>query len=322
VERTPHNSRAQPTTLTATMSHCLSIIGVPFSGGQPKAGVDRAPHELRNAGLIQLIQSAGWKVTHDEEIPIPKQFPEDTFHKAKRHHLVGSVCRQVCAAVSARARAGDFVLTVGGDHSIAAGSIAGILANQPDTFVVWVDAHADINTPEISESGNIHGMPLALLAHLCGKIPGFEYLDDVPPFNLQNLVYIGLRDVDPGEKEIMETRGVQGFYMHDVQSIGITSIMEKVVQYSGNKRIHLSFDVDGIDPEYMPATGTPVGAGLSQQDGEYICKRLASTERVRSFDLVEVNPELGDEQGKRKTLANSLLLVENLLTRQAVINAH
>lgn len=300
------------------MSTNLSIVGAPFNGGQPKSGVEKGPSELRKAGLVPVIERAGWRVAHDTDITIPEPPAEDGFNGdglAKRPRFVGGVCLSLYGEVVARARAGDFVLTVGGDHSIAAGSIAGILAVQPETFIVWVDAHADINTPSTSESGNIHGMPVALLAHLCGKVPGFEYLDESKPLNLGNIVYIGLRDVDDGEKKILSDHKVRAFFMSDIIPQGIEKVMEKVVEYTGSRPIHLSFDVDGLDPAYMPATGTPVGAGLSLQDGQYICKRLASTHRVRSFDLVEVNPDLSDEQGKQSTTKNSLLLVESLLKR-------
>jgi len=298
-----------------TAMSTLSIIGVPFNGGQPRGGVEKGPGELQKAGLVSVVEKAGWKVVHNENIPIPAPPADDDFTGAKRPRFVGAVCADLCAAASARARAGDFVLTVGGDHSIAAGSIAGILAAQPDTFVVWVDAHADINTPATSDSGNIHGMPVALLARLCGKVPGFEYLDDKPALKLENIVYIGLRDVDAGEKKLLAEHKVRAFFMSDVTPVGIKGVMEKVLEYAGSRPIHLSFDVDGLDPEYMPSTGTPVKEGLSLQDGQYICKSLASTQRVRSFDLVEVNPDLGDEQGRQNTCKNSLLLVESLLTR-------
>lgn len=296
----------------------VSIIGAPFNGGQPKVGVETGPKELRNAGLVPVLQKAGWEVAHDEDISIGALSSDDSFSGkglARNPRYVGAVCRDLCNAVAARAKAGDFVLTLGGDHSVAAGSIAGILSVRPETFIVWVDAHADINSPETSESGNIHGMPVALLAHLCGKVPGFEYLDSQAPLNLENLVYIGLRDVDLGEKQTLAKHNVRAFFMSDVLSVGIKVVMEKVVEYSGNRPIHLSFDVDGLDPDVMPATGTPVSAGLGLQDGEYICTSLAATRRVQSFDLVEVNPALSDEQGKQVTCTNSLLLVQSLFTR-------
>eukprot|EP00026_Physarum_polycephalum_P012245 Phypoly_transcript_12535.p1 GENE.Phypoly_transcript_12535~~Phypoly_transcript_12535.p1 ORF type:complete len:310 (+),score=56.02 Phypoly_transcript_12535:77-1006(+) len=293
----------------------ISIVGVPFNGGQPKTGVEKAPAVLREAGLVSTLTKAGWKVTHDKDIDVPTGISaeDDTHPGARRPRYVGAVCHNLYNMVEARAKAGDFVLTIGGDHSIAAGSIAGILAVRPETFVVWVDAHADINSPATSDSGNIHGMPVALLAQVCGKIPGFEYLEKLTPFNLENIVYIGLRDVDKGERKLLEEKNIKAFFMEDVKKMGIAKVMEKVLQASGSRPIHLSFDVDGIDPKYIPSTGTPVDSGLSLEDSLYICKQLAATRRVNSFDLVEINLELGNAQDQALTRENSLKLVDGLL---------
>jgi len=301
------------------MTRPISIIGAPFNGGQSKTGVEKAPAVLREVGLLTELTRAGWEVAYNADVPVGILDLEDIHPGAKRPRQVGAVCRELYTIAEARAKAGDFVFTIGGDHSVAAGSIAGVLSVRPDTFVVWVDAHADINTPLTSDSGNIHGMPVALLAHLCGKIPGFEYLEKLPPFNLQNIAYIGLRDVDAGEKKILADHNVNAFYMADVQTMGITKIMEKIIQVSGSRPIHLSFDVDGIDPKYMPATGTPVDSGLSLTDAIYICKQLANTKRVMSFDLVEINLDLGDEQGRLETRHNSMMLVEGLLSSPSAL---
>jgi arginase len=299
------------------MTRNISIVGAPFNGGQPKTGVETGPSVLREVGLSSTLSKAGWNVIVDKDIDIPTPQEDDVYTgegKAKRPRYVGKVCENLYNVVEERARAGDFVLTIGGDHSVAAGSIAGIIAVRPETFVVWVDAHADINTPQTSDSGNIHGMPVALLAQVCGKVPGFEYLDKVTPFNLDNIAYIGLRDVDKGEKELIQQRNITAFFMEDVKSMGIEKIVEKVLQKSGSRPIHLSFDVDGIDPKHMPSTGTPVESGLTLEDSVYVCKQLAATRRVTSFDLVEINLALGDDQDQANTRQNSLLLVKSLLS--------
>lgn len=294
-------------------SRNISIVGAPFNGGQPKSGVEKGPATLRDAGLNSALTKAGWKIAYDRDCMVPPTSPDDSHPGARRPRYVGAVCENLFNMVQARSTAGDFVLTIGGDHSVAAGSIAGILSLRPDTFVVWVDAHADINSPTTSESGNIHGMPVALLAHLCGKLPGFDYLFKLPPFDLQNIAYIGLRDVDKGEKALMAEKNVTAFYMEDVEKMGIEKVMEKILQLAGTRPLHLSFDVDGIDPKYMPATGTPVHAGLTLDDSLYICKTLAATRRVTSFDLVEINPDLGGPAEAKLTGENSLKLVEGLL---------
>lgn len=300
-------------------SRNISIVGAPFNGGQPKGGVEMAPQEMRDAGLGAALTKAGWKVTHDADIPVREIDPQtDTHPGAKRPRYVGAFCDELCSVVSQRAKAGDFVLTIGGDHSVAAGSIAGILAVRPETFVVWVDAHADINSPNTSDSGNIHGMPVALLAKICGTIPGFEYLEKQPTLNLQNIAYIGLRDVDAGEKKVLEDNKVKAFHMPDVERLGIKEVVKQVLEAAGTRPIHLSFDIDGIDPKYMPATGTPVHTGISLDDGIYICQQVAATRRVYSFDLVEINLALGtSDEHKQITLSNSLKLAEGLLSSPA-----
>jgi arginase len=296
----------------------ISIVGAPFNGGQPKKGVEKAPTTLRNAGLQSILEKGGWKVTHDQDVPVRgAPADSDTHGLTKFPKYVGGFCSDLHKVVGDRARAGDFVFTIGGDHSIAAGTIPGILSARPDTFVVWVDAHADINSPETTDSGNMHGMPVALAAHICEKLPGFEYLDTAPALNLANLAYIGLRDVDSGKKETLKKHNIKAFMMEDVQKLGITAVIDDIIKYSGDKVIHLSFDVDGIDPEFMPATGTPVAKGLTLEDGTYICKTLARTGRVRSFDLAEVNTDLGDETAAKHTVTNSIALVESLLGKQS-----
>jgi len=297
-------------------SQNISIVGAPFNGGQPKAGVEAAPKELREAGLQASLEKAGWKVTYNADVPVREIDAEnDTHPGAKRPRYVGRFCEELCATVAERARAGDFVLTVGGDHSVAAGSIAGVLTVRPETVIIWVDAHADINSPATSDSGNIHGMPVALLAKLCGNVPGFEYLEKAPTLNLQNIIYIALRDVDSGEKKVLTDNKITAFHMPDVERLGIKEVVRQALEKAGTRPIHLSFDIDGIDPKYMPATGTPVHAGISLDDGIYICKQLAATRRVVSFDLVEVNLALGTSaEDKKTTLANSIKLAEGLLS--------
>jgi len=163
---------------------------------------------------------------------------------------------------------------------------------------VWVDAHADINTDATSPSGNVHGMPVAFLMGLmnAAEVKGFEWLSSIPKLKPNRIVYIGLRDVDPGEKEILHQFGIKAYSMHEIDKYGIGKIVGEAlnnIDPYGNNPIHLSFDVDALDPSIAPSTGTPVIGGLTFREGGLICELLAETGRLISMDLTEVNPSLG-----------------------------
>lgn len=242
-------------------------------------------------------------------------------------------------------------MTLGGDHSIAAGSIAGVLAARPEAGVVWVDAHADINAPGTSPSGNLHGTPLSFLLrllHASSEAPralaGWEWLARVPPLLPSRLAYIGLRDLDPGEKAAIVSLGLRAFTMADVDRLGIGRVVEAALEHlagtadaaagsslggeaaaeegarggvteaphphpyhhptpalaGGLRPLHLSFDIDAVDPALAPATGTPVPGGLTLREAHYIAETVAGTGLLGSMDLVEINPRLplgGGEPG-------------------------
>jgi len=291
----------------------ISVIGVPFSGGQPRGGVDLGPKAMRDAGLKGLITASGWNVVGDEDIKI-REKSHTNLTKLKEPLWVGNVCEDLALKVHHTMQSGAFCLTLGGDHSIAAGSIAGVLKNNPDTFVVWVDAHADINTPETTDSGNLHGMPVAFLAKIAGTVPGFEYLANFPTLRSDRLLYVGLRDVDAGEKIILQERNIRQYSAHDVAKRGIASITEEVLEATKGCPIHISFDIDALDPSHAPATGTPVRDGMTLDDGKHLCQKLAATGRVMSMDMVEVNPSLGGtKEAVDVTVKSALELITTTL---------
>jgi len=290
----------------------LSIIGIPFCGGQPKAGVDHGPDALRGAGIKNTITQLGWEVVHDEDIKIaPKTVT--TVGKLKNPHWVGAVCKDVSDYVYERIKGGEMSINIGGDHSIATGTIAAVLKARPETLILWVDAHADINTPLTTDSGNIHGMPVAFLAKMAGVVPGFEWLQDVPVLNTDRLVYIGLRDVDAGEKEILRAKNIKHYTAEDVARLGIKTVMDEVIAYTKELPVHISFDIDALDPAHAPATGTPVADGITLEDGKHICQRIGATGRLVSLDLVEINPSLSDSNGAGITHDSAIQLVKAAL---------
>ncbi|KAI4931079.1 hypothetical protein J4E86_011646 [Alternaria arbusti] len=303
--------------------HDLGIVAVGFSGGQPKAGVDAAPMALIENGLIkQLEQDLDFNVTYDNQVHNysslrPASDPE--VRKMKQPRFVSAVTKQVSDQVYAHAKTGKLVLTLGGDHSIAIGTVSGTAKAVRERLgkeiaVIWVDAHADINTPESSESGNIHGMPVAFLADLVDKKEEltedvFGWLKEEHRISPKKLVYIGLRDIDKGEKAILKKHNIKAYSMHEIDRHGIGKVMDMALGWIGSDTpIHLSFDVDALDPQWAPSTGTPVRGGLTLREGDFIAECVAETGQLIALDLVEVNPSL-DAEGAGDTVRAGVSIV-------------
>ncbi|KAH6614699.1 hypothetical protein B0J18DRAFT_469777 [Chaetomium sp. MPI-SDFR-AT-0129] len=301
----------------------LGIVAVGFSGGQGKAGVDTGPTELIESGLLtQVRDELGYNLhghtTVDQYTDLVPA--DDPPHRGmKNPRAVSAVTRRIADQVYEQAREGRLVLTLGGDHSIAIGTLAGSARATRERLgreiaVIWVDAHADINTPETSDSGNVHGMPVAFATGLAkgDKEEFFGWLKDEHRVSVKKLVYIGLRDVDSGEKKILRENGIKAFSMFDIDKHGIGRVMEMALAHIGNDTpIHLSFDVDALDPMWAPSTGTPVRGGLTLREGDFICESVHATGSLVAVDLVEVNPRLAaDVEGAaRETIRAGCSLV-------------
>eukprot|EP00440_Ansanella_granifera_P061940 gb/GFBE01067156.1/.p1 GENE.gb/GFBE01067156.1/~~gb/GFBE01067156.1/.p1 ORF type:complete len:505 (+),score=98.91 gb/GFBE01067156.1/:1-1515(+) len=286
----------------------VSLIGAPIADGQPLGGVDLAPNALRQAGLQRIVERLNLSFEDAGNVGIGTyELTDQSGAGVKNSSIIGQKVGELHARAKAAAAAGNFVLTVGGDHSIASGSITGVHATHPDLSVIWVDAHADCNTPESSESKNYHGMPLAhVLGWFQTKLPGFDWCDqhlsDFGPLPESRVALVGIRDLDAKERQIVKNSGLHVFTMSDIDCFGIGQVMEMAlacVDHAGNRPLHLSFDVDGCDPAVAPGTGTRAQGGLSYREAHYICERLAETKRLVSMDLVEVNPALDGEPRPR-----------------------
>lgn len=304
---------------------------------QRKPGVDAAPTALISNGLLtQLREELGYKLHHDDVVHnysslMPTADPD--YRNMKNPLSVSAVTQRLSSQVYGHAKHGRLVLTLGGDHSIAIGTISGTAKAIRERLgremaVVWVDAHADINTPESSDSGNIHGMPVAFLTGLASEKREeiFGWLQDDQKISAKKLVYIGLRDVDRGEKEILRREGIKAFSMHDIDKYDLTSpllldpglnlhrygigrVMEMALAHIGSDTpIHLSFDVDALDPQWAPSTGTPVRGGLTLREGDYIAECVHETGSLVAMDLVEVNPSL-EAVGAAETIRAGCSLV-------------
>ncbi|KAG1651282.1 Arginase, hepatic [Nymphon striatum] len=301
----------------------IGIIGVPISRGQsyfshnqiltlfffflikPKYGVDRGPNILRSAGLIEELKCFG-TVNDYGDLTFPDIGDDPNFGKVKHPRFIGNSMKKFSTSVQKVLEECKTCVNLGGDHSLGIGSVFGHAKVHSDLALLWIDAHADINTPESSPSGNIHGMAVAfLLKELQKKIsvPGFEWLH--PVLNKTQIVYIGLRDVDDGEKEILKQLGVSVFCMREIDRLGIYEVLKRALEIldpKNEKSLHVSFDIDSVDKKMVPSTGTSVIGGLNVREALCIAEELASTERVRVLDLVEVNPSLGSESDVSATV--------------------
>ncbi|GAO50607.1 Ureohydrolase [Saitoella complicata NRRL Y-17804] len=293
----------------------VAIVGCPFSGGQARGGVDFGPEHMINAGLIDQVKELGWDVTFEghqqfEQLkPAANEDPD--VGRLKNPRYVSAVTKAVSGVVEKHCKRGEFPLTVGGDHSLAIGTVSGVMAAYPDACLVWVDAHADINTPHSTPSGNIHGCPLSFVTGAAEPCPDvFSWVPKCLPF--ERIAYIGLRDLDPVEKQILRENNVCAYTMHHVDKYGIGRVVEMALERINpglQRPIHLSFDVDAMDPAVAPATGTPVRGGLTWREGMYICEALHETGKLVAMDLMEVNPVLGaSEQEVQATVHAGLSL--------------
>nr|XP_046233322.1 arginase-1 isoform X2 [Scatophagus argus] len=294
----------------------VGIIGAPFSKGQPRAGVDGGPDLLRAAGLLHRLHEQGCAVKDYGNLTFEEVADDESVGRVKHARAVGSANRRLSEAVRAVKKDGHTSVMLGGDHSLAIGSVHGHSAAVGELSVLWVDAHADINTPLTSPTGNVHGQPMSYLLHeLHSKIPVLPSFSWIKPcVSAKHLVYIGLRDVDPGEHYILKLLGVKVFSMSEMDHLGVAKVMEETCDYlcaRVKKPIHLSYDIDAIDPSVTPATGTPVAGGLTYREGVYIAEQICQTGLLSGVDMVEVNPLRGqadeDVQSTVSTAVDLLL---------------
>lgn len=276
----------------------VDVIGVPMDLGASRRGVDMGPYAVRYAKLHDRLTALGIAKIVDHgnlHVPIRESSLQDD-GRAKYLAVIDRVCDELADVVEKVVRDGGFPVVLGGDHSIAMGTLAGLTrARGSAPGLVWIDAHSDINNPESSGSGNVHGMPLWFALQR-------GYADP------KRTVQIGLRDVDRTEKRILRESGVTAFSMSDVDKRGMPQIMTEAIRIAGggDAPIHISFDLDGIDPSEAPGTGTPVRGGLSYREAHLAMEMLAESGRTGSVEMVEINPIL-DRRNQTAVLAVGLV---------------
>jgi arginase len=292
----------------------VHIIGVPLDLGGGRRGVDMGPSALRIAGIGEQIAALGYTVTDKGDLPAPIPETQELRDERKKYiRDIAKVCQKAYQMSLASLDEGAMPLVLGGDHSIAAGSVAAAAEwarrtkNLP-IGLLWIDAHGDMNTPATSLSGNVHGMPLAALlgpepAEL-SRIGTFS-----PKVRAEHTVLVGIRNLDEREKVAVRNSGVHVFTMKDIDRQGIASIVEQAVTLasSGTAGVHVSFDIDVCDPSIAPGVGTPVKGGLNYREAHMVMEIVADSGLLTSLDLVEVNPTL-DERNATAALGAELAL--------------
>lgn len=289
----------------------LDIIGGATSHGQLANGTELAPDTLRKAGLTDVCKMLGWNVLDKGNFFVESSKLDKVdlskykfATKVKDALAIGQYNKRIYQAVKDSANNRHFALTLGGDHSVASGSITALKESYPSLKIIWIDAHADINTPETTNSGNYHGMPVSHLVGLTPlqAVPGFDWLK--PTVKFSDIVYIGLRSVDKDEAEFLHKFNIKHYDMDCVTEKGIGRVMNEIFDYFGktsddaNYPIHISFDIDGCDIDFVKQTGTICRGGLTDRESHYILRKTVETQRLVSMDMVELNPLLGNDEDK------------------------
>jgi arginase len=291
----------------------VHIIGVPLDLGGGRRGVDMGPSAFRIAGLGDQIAALGRVVVDQGDVPAPIRETQSTLDPTKKFiDAIETVCRAVYERARRSLDEGAVPLVLGGDHSIAAGSVAASAdwvrrtSGQP-LGLIWVDAHGDMNTPSTTSSGNVHGMPLAALL---GQEPReLASIGASPSVLPAHTALVGIRNLDEKEKAVIRASGVHVFTMKDIDRDGIASVAERAIAIAsaGTGGIHVSFDLDACDPSVAPGVGTPVKGGLDYREAHTFMEIVADSQRMVALDLVEVNPTL-DLRNTTAELATELAL--------------
>ncbi|HYO82259.1 MAG TPA: arginase [Bryobacteraceae bacterium] len=299
--------------MTQASECCVAIIGAPMDLGAGRRGVDMGPSALRLAGLNERVASLGYEVRDLGNVEVEQPESLAVLQSSARYlPQIQQTCTRLAHIVYKALSAFQFPIVLGGDHSIAAGTVAGAARYQRERGeklgLIWIDAHADMNTPETSPTGNVHGMPLACC--LGDGPPELSRIFDVSPVvDPANVAVIGLRDVDRTEAPRVRDAGVRAYTMRDIDEKGMHRVlrdaMEAVCQ--GTAGFHLSFDMDSVDPDEAPGVGTPVRGGLTYREAHLAMELISDCGRMLSMEIVEVNPVL-DEANRTAMLGVELVM--------------
>jgi arginase len=284
----------------------VAVLGAPLDLGAGRRGVDMGPSAIRYAGIRDRIARAGIDV--EDWGNVQAELPETRAGGSDRARFLDEIL-ETCARVGElveRAREGGYLpLVLGGDHSIAMGTLSGLAASSGPGGAIWFDAHGDLNTPETTPSGNVHGMPLAAALGLCGAAFARDGLN-LPALDPGRVSLVGARSLDPGERQAVRDVGIAVHTISDIDRRGIEPVMREALERAeGASFLHVSFDLDVVDPEYAPGVGDPVRGGLSYREAHLAMELVAETGRLDSAEIVEVNP-IRDHENTTAILAVEL----------------
>lgn len=278
----------------------IHIINVPLDLGASRRGTDAGPSAFRVAALSRSLASLGYAMTEETDIPVPAMETRKADNpKARFKDEILNVCRELADDVANALADDETPLVIGGDHSIAMGTVSGVSAHyrktNQDIGLIWFDAHGDMNLPDWSPSGNVHGMPLAHLLGYGDKDLS-SILDMTPAVKPENVVLLGIRDVDRVEREFIRESGITVFTMREIDELGMSKVSRLALDVvnSGTAGFHMSFDLDGCDPEVIPGTGTKVPGGVTYREAHLLLEECATNGRMTSMEVVELNPFLDD----------------------------
>lgn len=288
------------------MDKVIRLIGVPMDLGQNRRGVDMGPSAVRYAGLQAALTHLGYEVHDEGNVPVPNPEEEVAEGKSRRLRAVVTACQSIFEIGRQCVSKNEFPVFLGGDHSISIGTVAAAAKEGEPIGLIWVDAHGDFNIPESSPTGNIHGMPVAVLV---GQ--GDERLVNVgypgPKVHPTHIVQIGIRNLDPMERQRINQSGVSVFTMRHLDELGMAAVARQALDRLRHlSRIHVSLDMDSLDPAEAPGVGTPIPGGLTYREAHLLMEILGDSGRVGSMDVVEINPIL-DEGNKTAELAVGLV---------------
>jgi arginase len=291
----------------------VAIVGAPLDLGAGRRGVDMGPSAMRTAGLNARLSALGYRVEDLGNVGVEQQESSTPGPKNARYlPAIAATCQELADRVERAADEGKIPLVLGGDHSIAVGTVSGMAESMKKRGqklgIIWMDAHTDMNTPGTSPSGNVHGMPLACIIGTGPK--ALTHLNGwSPKVDAKNVVLIGIRDVDLDERPMVRRSGVRVFTMRDIDERGMTAVMHEALAVAGEGTggIHLSLDMDGVDPREAPGVGTPVRGGFSYREAHLAMEIICDSRRMRSMEVVEVNPIL-DEANRTALLGVELVL--------------
>ena len=276
----------------------IHIINVPLDLGASRRGTDAGPSAFRVAGLGREIREMGYTISNETDVPVPAMETRKTSNmKTRFKEEILAVCEELASHTVEALEAGEWPLVIGGDHSIAMGTISGLASHLKKSGeklgLIWFDAHGDMNRPDSTPSGNIHGMPLA---HLLGYgDPDLSSIHGVhPAVEPENVVLIGIRDIDQKERDFINASGVRAYTMRDIDQLGMARVAREALEIvnDGTAGFHVSFDLDGCDPEVIPGTGTTVPGGVSFREAHLLLEECAADGRILALEVVELNPFL------------------------------